>query len=197
MARRPDLEKFAVEHGLKIGTVADLIHYRLHNEPTVERVAECEMPTEFGDFRLVAYRDLLNRELHIALVKGELKPDEPVLVRVHLQNTLCDLFGNSRDCGWPLSDALRRIEQEGHGVAIVLRQQEDTENLIRHIKEYEMQDQGLNLPEKDKTDDLRTYGIGAQILIDLGVTHMRVLSAPKKMHALSGFGLDVVEYVNE
>ena len=197
MARRPDLEKFAAEHGLKMGTVADLIHYRLHNEPTVERVAECEMPTEYGDFRLVAYRDLLNRELHVALVKGELKPEEPALVRVHLQNTLCDLFGNKRDCGWPLSDALRRIEQEGQGVAVILRQQEDDENLIRHIKDYELQDQGVNLPEKEKTDDLRTYGIGAQILIDLGVTHMRVLSAPKKMHALSGFGLDVVEYVNE
>ncbi len=197
MARRPDLEKFAVEHGIKIGTVADLIHYRLHNEPTVERVAECAMPTEFGDFRLVAYRDLLNQELHMALVKGELKSEEPALVRVHLQNTLCDLFGNSRDCGWPLSDALRRIEQEGQGVVIILHQQESAEKLIRHIKEYEMQDQGLNLPEMEKTDDLRTYGIGAQILIDLGVTHMRVLSAPKKMHALSGFGLDVVEYVNE
>lgn len=197
MARRPDLEKFAAEHGLKMGTVADLIHYRLHNEPTVERVAECDMPTEFGDFRLVAYRDLLNHELHMALVKGELKAEEPALVRVHLQNTLCDLFGNRRDCGWPLSDALRRIEEEGQGVAIILRQQEDPEQLIRHIRDYELQDKGVNLPEQEKSDDLRTYGIGAQILIDLGVTHMRVLSAPKKMHALSGFGLDVVEYVND
>jgi len=197
MARRPDLEKYAAEHGLKIGTIADLINYRLQNEPTVERVAECAMPTEYGEFRLVAYRDLLNREMHLALVKGELKPEEPVLVRVHLQSTLCDLFGNQRDCGWPLSDALRRINEEGHGVAIILRQQENPEQLIRSIKDFEMEDRGVPLPEMEKSDDLRTYGIGAQILIDLGISHMRVLSAPKKMHALSGFGLDVVEYVHD
>lgn len=197
MARRPDLEKFAAEHGLKIGTVAALINYRLQNEPTVERVAECDMPTRFGDFRMVAYRDLLNHEMHLALVKGELKPQEPALVRVHLQNTLCDLFGNQRDCGWPLTDALQRINAEGQGVAIILRQKEDPEKLIRRVRDYEMQDSGVPLPEGEKSDDLRTYGIGAQILIDLGVSHMRVLSAPKKMHALSGFGLNVVEYVQE
>jgi 3,4-dihydroxy 2-butanone 4-phosphate synthase/GTP cyclohydrolase II len=197
MARRPDLEKFAAEHGIKIGTVADLINYRLKNEPTVERVSECAMPTEYGDFRLIAYRDLLNNEMHMALVKGELQPDEPALVRVHLQNSLCDLFGNHRDCGWPLADALRRINDEGKGVAIILRQQEDPEQMIRRIKDYEMEDKGVPVVEEEKSDDLRTYGIGAQILIDLGVSHMRVLSAPKKMHALSGFGLDVVEYVQD
>lgn len=197
MARRPDLEKFAAEHGIKIGTVADLINYRLKNEPTVERVSECHMPTRYGDFRLVAYRDLLNQEMHMALVKGELKTEQPALVRVHLQNTLCDLFGNERDCGWPLSDALRRINEEGQGVAIILRQQEQAESLLRRIKDYEMEDKGVPVAEAEKSDDLRTYGIGAQILIDLGVTHMRVLSAPKKMHALSGFGLDVVEYVHD
>ncbi|HEY9148958.1 MAG TPA: bifunctional 3,4-dihydroxy-2-butanone-4-phosphate synthase/GTP cyclohydrolase II [Gammaproteobacteria bacterium] len=197
MARRPDLEKFAAEHGIKIGTVADLINYRLKNEPTVERVSECSMPTRYGDFRLVAYRDLLNHEMHMALVKGELQPQQPTLVRVHLQNTLCDLFGNERDCGWPLGDALKRISDEGQGVAIILRQQEEAESLLRRIKDYEMQDKGVPVAEDEKSDDLRTYGIGAQILIDLGVSHMRVLSAPKKMHALSGFGLDVVEYVHE
>ncbi|MCW8829184.1 MAG: bifunctional 3,4-dihydroxy-2-butanone-4-phosphate synthase/GTP cyclohydrolase II [Gammaproteobacteria bacterium] len=197
MARRPDLEKFATEHGIKIGTVADLINYRLKNEPTVERVSECTMPTRYGEFRLVAYRDLLNHEMHMALVKGELDPQQPALVRVHLQNTLCDLFGNQRDCGWPLGDALRRINDEGQGVAIILRQQEEADALLRRIKDYEMQDKGVPVPEEEKSDDLRTYGIGAQILIDLGVSHMRVLSAPKKMHALSGFGLDVVEYVQD
>jgi 3,4-dihydroxy 2-butanone 4-phosphate synthase/GTP cyclohydrolase II len=197
MARRPDLEKFAAEHDIKIGTVADLINYRLKNEPTVERVSECRMPTRYGEFRLLAYRDLLNHEMHMALVKGELKPEEPALVRVHLQNTLCDLFGNERDCGWPLSDALQRINDEGQGVAIILRQHEEADSLLRRIKDYEMQDNGVPVPETEKSDDLRTYGIGAQILIDLGVSHMRVLSAPKKMHALSGFGLDVVEYVHD
>src|SRR5690554_2586648 len=108
MARRPDLEIFAKEHGLKMGTIADLIHYRLQNEPTVERVAECRMPTEFGEFRLVAYRDLLERELHLALVKGDIEPEESTLVRVHMQHTLCDLFGNQRDCGWPLRDVMAR-----------------------------------------------------------------------------------------
>ena len=198
MARRPDLEKFAKEHDLKIGTVADLIHYRLQNEPTVERVAECKMPTAYGDFRLVAYRDLLNQEMHMALVKGEIQADEPTLVRVHMPHTLCDLFGNQRgDCGWPLDDVLKRIEREGKGVVIILRQAEDSEMLINHIKEYEMMDQGVELPKKEKNADLRTYGIGAQILLDLDIHKMRVMSAPKKMHALSGFELEVVEYVEE
>ena len=197
MARRPDLEVFAKEHGLKIGTVADLIHYRLHNEPTVERVASCQMPTAHGEFRLYAYRDLLTRELHLALVKGEPVAEQPTLVRVHMQHTLCDLFGNQRDCGWPLGDALQRIEQEGQGVVIILRPQESTERMIRHIQDYEMEDKGVPMPEPEKSEDLRTYGIGAQILLDLGVSKMRVLSSPKKMHALSGFGLDVVEYIND
>ncbi|MBE0511080.1 MAG: 3,4-dihydroxy-2-butanone-4-phosphate synthase [Chromatiales bacterium] len=197
MARRPDLEVFAQEHGLKIGTVADLIHYRLHNEPTVERVSACAMPSAHGDFRLYAYRDLLTREMHLALVKGEIDPAQPTLVRVHMQNTLCDLFGNQRDCGWPLSDALQRISQEGQGVVVILRPQESSDALIRHIQDYEMADKGVPMPESEKSEDLRTYGIGAQILLDLGISQMRVLSTPKKMHALSGFGLDVVEYINE
>lgn len=197
MARRPDLEIFAAEHNIKIGTVADLIHYRLQNEPTVERVSECVMPTEHGEFRLVAYKDLLAHEVHLALVKGELNPERPAMVRVHLQNTLCDFFDNQRDCGWPLRDAMKRINDEGEGVVIVLRQQEDADKLLRHIKDYEMTDKGIPVPEKEKSDDLRTYGIGAQILIDLGVKKMKVLSSPKKMHALSGFELEVVEYVEE
>jgi 3,4-dihydroxy 2-butanone 4-phosphate synthase/GTP cyclohydrolase II len=196
MARRPDLEVFAKEHGLKMGTIADLIHYRLQNEPTVERVAECAMPTEFGEFRLVAYRDLLERELHLALVKGEMDAATPTLVRVHMQNTLCDLIANQRsDCGWPLHDAMRYISDKEHGVVIILRQQEDAEGLIRHIKDYQLEDEGVALPEQEKTEDLRTYGIGAQILLDLGVHKMRVMSSPKKMHGLSGFELEVVEYV--
>lgn len=198
MARRPDLETFAQTHGLKIGTVADLINYRLKNEPTVERVAVCDMPTAYGNFKLAAYRDLLNHEAHFALVKGDISDGAPVMVRVHLQQTLCDLFGNQRDdCGWPLSDALERIEKEGRGIAIILHQSEDAESMINHVKQYELLDGGNAQPTKARSDDLRTYGIGAQILIDQGVKHMRVMSAPKKMHALSGFGLDVVEYVSD
>ena len=197
MARRPDLEVFAKAHGIKIGTVADLIHYRLHNEPTVERVASCNMPTAHGDFQLLAYRDLLTHEMHLALVKGEFSPEQPTLVRVHMQSTLCDLFGNQRDCGWPLSDALQRIHEEGQGVVIILRPPESDERMIRQIQDYEMEDKGVPVPEPEKSEDLRTYGIGAQILLDLGIGKMRVLSSPKKMHALSGFGLDVVEYIND
>ncbi len=197
MARRPDLEKFAAEHDIKIGTVADLIHYRLQNEPTVERLSSCTMPTEHGEFKLYAYRDLLDQEVHLALVKGELSPEEPTMVRVHMQNTLCDLFDNQRDCGWPLRDAMARIAEEGKGVAIVLRQREVGDTLVRHIKDYEAQDQGIPVPDKEKSDDLRTYGIGAQILIDLGVKKMQVMSTPKKMHALSGFELEVVGYVEQ
>jgi len=197
MARRPDLEKFAAEHGIKIGTVADLIHYRLHSEPTVERVAECAMPTRYGDFRLYAYRDLLNHEMHLALVKGELKSDEPALVRVHLQDTLCDLFGNERDCGRTLENALRHIEEAGQGVVIILRREEKVDDLLRRVMDYELEDKGVPVGETERGDDLRTYGIGAQILIDLGVSHMRIIGTPRKMHALSGFELDVVEYIND
>ncbi len=200
MARRPDLEVFAKEHDLKLGTIADLINYRLQNEPTVERVAECKMPTAHGEFTLVAYRDQLDQAMHLALVKGEVGGDKPTLVRVHLQHDLCDLFGNRRGGGWPLGDALERINTEGAGVAVILRQQESSDSLLRQVLEYQLEDQGGTVSQADKPkggDDLRTYGIGAQILLDLGIKHMRVMSAPRKMHALSGFGLDVVEYISE
>ena len=197
MARRPDLQGFAEQPGPKMGTIADLIHYRLQNEPSVERVAECVMPTEFGEFHLVAYRDLIEREMHFALVKGDIDGEQPTLVRVHMQATLCDLFGNLRsDCGWPLRGALEYIAQQGSGVVVVLRQQESAEELIRHIKDYQMEDEGVSLPRQGKGADLRTYGIGAQILLDLGVRRMRVMSSPKRMHGLPGFGLEVVEYIS-
>jgi 3,4-dihydroxy 2-butanone 4-phosphate synthase/GTP cyclohydrolase II len=197
MARRPDLEKFAAQHGLKIGTIADLIDYRLKNEHNLERVAECHMPTEQGDFRLVAYRDLIGQGLHMALVKGEFGPEDEVLVRVHMQNTLCDIFDNRRsDCGWPLADALSRIEAAGRGVAVILCQEESVSSLIQRVQNYQREDEGTEIPKQERREDLRTYGIGAQILKDLGVHKMRVMSSPKRMHALSGFGLEVVEYVS-
>jgi 3,4-dihydroxy 2-butanone 4-phosphate synthase/GTP cyclohydrolase II len=196
MARRPDLEAFAKEHGLKIGTIADLIEYRMRNEKTVERAAVCDMPTRYGDFRLYAYRNSIDRQVHLALVKGDLDPKHPVRVRVHVENTLCDIFGSQRaDCGWPLRDAMKRIADEGQGVVIILRLAEESDTLVSHIRQYSEQDQGHDLPRYEPGEDLRTFGIGAQILTDLGIKKMRVLSAPKKMHALSGFGLEVVEYV--
>lgn len=197
MARRADLEKFAEKHDLKIGTIADLIDYRLKNEHNLERVSECQMPTQQGEFRMVAYKDLIGHGLHLALVKGHFTVDDEVLVRVHMRNTLCDLFGNTRnDCGWPLDDALRRIEEAGQGVAVILSQEESVPTLIQRIQNYQREDQGGELPRHDHSEDLRTYGIGAQILKDLGVHKMRVMSSPKRMHALSGFGLEVVEYIS-
>ena len=198
MARRPDLEVFAKEHGLKIGTIADLIEYRLQNEKTIEHVARCEMPTEFGNFHMHAYRNIIDGQVHLALVKGELEAGEPTLVRVHVENSLCDIFANKRqDCGWPLHDALQRIADEGKGVVIILRLSDESDAIVSRIQHYQLQDEGLDLPRSDAGTDLRTFGIGAQILTDLGVTKMRVLRAPKKMHGLSGFGLEVVEYVHD
>ena len=197
MARRPDLEKFATEHNIKIGTIADLIEYRMLNEKTVERMASSRMPTEFGEFKLHAYRNVIDNQVHLALVKGDLEPGQPTLVRVHVENSLCDIFGSQRDdCGWPLRDALKRIAEEGHGVVIILRLADESDVIINRIRHYAEVDKGIDQPRAESGSDLRTFGIGAQILTELGVHKMRVLSAPKKFHGLSGFGLEVVEYVH-
>ena len=198
MARRPDLEGFAREHGLKIGTIADLIHYRTLHEKTVERVGECDLPTQYGGLRLIAYQDTIDNAVHYALIKGKLNPDEPILVRVHLQDSLCDLTGSRRsDCGWPLGAALQRIAEQESGVVVILRQREEAKELLRRIQDYQARDDGEDLPSREKVADLRTYGLGAQILSDLGVRRMRVMSAPRKMHAISGFGLEVTEYISQ
>lgn len=195
MARRPDLEKFAHEHGIKMGTIADLIHYRIENEKTIERVAESELPTEYGDFHLIAYEDGIDKDVHLALVHGEVDFSASVLVRVHVQGTLCDLLGaTTGDCGWPLRRALQRVAKEGAGVIIVLGKPESPRHLVSRIRNYASGEQPAEQPHRLR-EDLRTYGIGAQILADLGVRKMRVLSAPKKMHGITGFGLEVTEYV--
>lgn len=196
MARRPDLEAFAACHGLKLGTVADLIRYRLAHEHSVERAAECALPTKQGMFRLLAYQDLVGGQLHLALVKGEIHREEAILVRVHMADTLCDILEVRRsDCGWPLRDALSRIAQAGAGVVIILRKQEYSSELLQRIRGYQLEDQGVRLPQPEAGSDLRTYGIGAQILLDLGVGKMRIMGAPRRMHGLAGFGLEVTEYV--
>jgi 3,4-dihydroxy 2-butanone 4-phosphate synthase/GTP cyclohydrolase II len=198
MARRPDLEVFAREHGLKIGTIADLIHYRLRNETTVERVNECNLPTEYGDFRLIAYQDMIDNELHLALVKGDITPQHPPLVRVHMQNTLCDLFGPTHaGCGWPLRSVMRQIAESGQGVIIILRNHDTPREIAQRITDLQLHDRDDEVPSRQQEGDrvLRTYGVGAQILMDLGVHKMRVMSAPKSLHGLSGFDLEVVEYV--
>ena len=198
MARRPDLERFAETHGLKLGTIADLIKYRMLNEKTVERAGECRLPTEFGEFRLVAFRARTDDRIHYALVAGAIEPDSPTLVRVHVHDSLYDLTGSlRRDAGWPIGDALRRVAAEGSGVVVVLRPPEPANEIIARIDSYRREDAGEPLPQPDPGTDLRTFGLGAQILADLGIRRMRVLSAPKRLHALSGFGLEVVEYVDE
>jgi 3,4-dihydroxy 2-butanone 4-phosphate synthase/GTP cyclohydrolase II len=197
MARRSDLEKFAEEFGLKIGTIADLIHYRVRNETTIERVSECNFPTQFGDFRLVAYQDMVDNELHLALVKGHPNADRPVLVRVHMQNSLCDLFeAKFSDCGWPLRNAMTMIGKEDEGVIVVLRNHDTAREIVQRMIDMQaIDDSQKKFVKRDNSKELRTYGVGAQILSDLGVRKMRVLSAPKSIHALSGFDMEVTEYV--
>jgi len=196
MARRPQLEVFAREHGLRIGSIADLIRYRLQHEMSVERIGEQQVETEFGPFRLLTYEDHVNRNVHLALVRGEPGGDEPPLVRVHVQDTLGDVLGiRSPELGWPFRSAVRHIAGAGTGVVLLLRYDESPRALARAIRELG-RSTGAGREERDGAAVLRTYGTGAQILRDLGVSRMRVLSAPKQMHGISGFGLEVVEYVD-
>ncbi len=197
MARRPDLEVFAEKHGLKIGTIADLIQYRVQNETTIERVSECHFPTEFGDFRMVAYQDMVDNELHLALVRGRPSPDRPTLVRVHMQNSLCDLFeAKSGECGWPLRSAMQKVGASEEGVIVVLRNHDTAREIVQRMMECQAHGgPHQRYQKKDNGKELRTYGVGAQILSDLGVRKMRVLSAPKSIHALSGFDMEVTEYI--
>jgi 3,4-dihydroxy 2-butanone 4-phosphate synthase/GTP cyclohydrolase II len=196
MARRPQLENFAREHGLKIGTIADLIRYRLQHEESVARIAEHTVDTEFGAFRLVAYEDHVSRNVHLALIKGDLTRPEPPLVRVHVQDTLGDVVGvRSAELGWPLRSAMEQIAQAGHGVVVLLHYGESPRELLAAFQSLGRL-AGAERQESPGGQVLRNYGTGAQILRDLGVHRMRVLSAPKQMHGLSGFGLEVVEYVD-
>ncbi|MEN9501803.1 MAG: 3,4-dihydroxy-2-butanone-4-phosphate synthase [Pseudomonadota bacterium] len=196
MARRPDLEIFAEKHGLKMGTIEDLIRYRVQNEKTVERVYTKTVETEFGIFQLVAYQELARGNVHLALVKGEIAPQDAVMVRVHLENELFDALsviepGRS----WPLRQAMKRINEVGQGIVVILRDPAQKQDLLAQLKGFESK-----LAVADNTAspaELKTYGIGAQILADLGVRRMRVMSAPKRFHGIGGFGLEIVDYVQE
>jgi 3,4-dihydroxy 2-butanone 4-phosphate synthase/GTP cyclohydrolase II len=180
---------------LKIGTIADLIEYRLRTEESVEVIAETDVETEFGAFRLLCFEDHVNRAVHLALVRGKLDAKKPTLVRVHRQDTLSDVLGlHDRTLHRPLRDALALIAREGQGVAVILRPEDSARDLVKSVQAL-----GPGEPElavrRDRRMDFRTFGVGAQILRALGVRRMRVVGAPKHMHALSGFGLEVVEYV--
>ncbi|MCH7555006.1 MAG: 3,4-dihydroxy-2-butanone-4-phosphate synthase [Proteobacteria bacterium] len=195
MARRPDLEIFARKHDIKIGTIADLIRYRLEMEHNVERISEKVIETAFGEFTMVCYDDHVNRAVHVALVKGDLGKDVTPLVRVHIQDTLGDVIVvQSPSLGWPLSSAIKRIAEEEAGVIVLLRDQESSKHFMDTVETLgQPRDELENRRSGDSV--LRTYGIGAQILRDLGLTKIRVLSAPKHMYAISGFDLEITEYV--
>lgn len=194
MARRPELEAFAAEHGLKIGTIADLIRYRLENERTVECLSTHEVQTDFGPFTMHTYRDTIENRIHLAMLRGDPSAHDDMLVRVHMQNPLSDALGIHRDdFGLPVRYAMQEIDRRGAGLLLMLGSNNDDDTLLRRIQSQPEPD---ILPTGDnrQSRELRTYGIGAQIIADLGIRRMRVLSAPTRMSGLSGFGLEVVGY---
>lgn len=225
MARRPDLEAFARAHNLKIGTIAELIRYRLRNERSVERISEQSVQTEFGEFRLFLYEDHVNRDVHLALTHGPIGESSIPLVRVHIADTLRDLLGvQGSSRAWTLRAAMDRIAQAGSGVIVILRDRESPRDLVEAARTLSganpaaasagsanpapVSQAGANTgsagpsgpgPEAPQAGGavLRTYGVGAQILKDLGIRRMRVLSAPKQIHGISAFDLEIESYVGE
>ncbi len=196
MARRSDLEAFAKTHQLKIGTIADLISYRLENEMTVKELARCDFPTDYGDFQLHSFEDTVNSQVHLALVYGDIQPEEETLVRVHMADPLGDLLGSVRDPShWPLPEVMKKIQQAGKGVLVVLRQPEQNKQLAAKIARYQHEDQSDSSLPAHSGWDLRTFGVGAQILSELGVKKMRVIGTPTKLTGVSGFGLELTGYL--
>jgi len=197
MARRPDLDQFAKKHGLRIVTVADIIAYRMRNESFVHKEAETVLPTPSGEFRAIAFINELDNSEHLALVKGEITPNKDILVRVHSECLTGDVFGSYRcDCGDQLQKALKMIDQEGLGVVVYLRQEGRGIGFANKLKAYALQDKGFDTVEANEElgfkPDLRDYGVGAQILVALGVKRMRIMTNnPKKMVGLDGYGLTV------
>ena len=194
MARRPELERFADKHDIKLGTIADLIAYRFANEKTIQKLGEKTVKTAYGEFKLISYQDEFDSNVHFAMVRGDIKPSDHVLVRVHVPDTFSDLLhlDNRR---WPLSKAMAKIAEEG-GVLVVLSNNETKDSVLNSAKK--LYDDDAKAQEQAFKFQFHQVGIGSQILADLGVTHMRLLTASdRRYHALSGFGLDVVEYVSE
>ncbi|MBT8048796.1 MAG: 3,4-dihydroxy-2-butanone-4-phosphate synthase [Xanthomonadales bacterium] len=196
MARRPELEEFARVHELKIGTIADLIHYRMQTEKSIDHISTHQVDTDYGSFTLHTYRDQIEDRLHLALIRGEACPDEPFLVRVHVQNPLSDVLSIHRsDFGMPLRTALAQIDAAGSGLVLVLGADKDDDEILRQIQQKPAPAFEPNGDNRNSRE-LRTYGIGAQIIADLGVRKMRVLSAPWKLTGLAGFGLEVEAYID-
>jgi 3,4-dihydroxy 2-butanone 4-phosphate synthase / GTP cyclohydrolase II len=202
MARMPDLEIFAHEHNFKIVTIADLIDYRMQNESLIRRMAEATIPTNFGgDFKIIVYENDADDWQHIALVKGEIKEEDEVLVRVHSECLTGDLFGSKRcDCGDQLHRAMTMVEKEGKGVIVYMRQEGRGIGLVNKLKAYALQEKGKDTVEANIAlgfkADLRDYGIGAQILVDLGVRKMRLMTNnPKKIVGLEGYGIEITQRI--
>ncbi|MEE8430882.1 MAG: bifunctional 3,4-dihydroxy-2-butanone-4-phosphate synthase/GTP cyclohydrolase II [Candidatus Desulfatibia sp.] len=203
MARMPALEKFSEKHGIGICTIADLIEYRMRTESFVKRAAQTIIPTSIaGEFKVIVYENDIDDLLHVAMIKGDIDPEKPALVRVHSECLTGDIFGSLRcDCGEQLQAALEMIDHEGCGVFLYIRQEGRGIGLVNKIKAYALQEQGLDTVEANEKlgfkPDMRNYGIGAQILVDIGVKKMKLITNnPKKMVGLEGYGLSVVEQVS-
>ena len=195
MARRPDLEKFAEKHKIKIGTIVDLIHYRIANEHTVTKISSAKMETKFGEFNVHTYKDSISGSLHLAFTQGEITADKPLMVRVHIPNTvrdICEVYNSSRT-SWSFGDALKKIAEEGNGVAVLLSGEDYGQSMEQNIANILTDGSEANQTNRGGSD--LTIGTGSQILRDLGVGQMRLLSFPAKFNAISGFDLEVVEFV--
>ena len=197
MARRPDLIEFSKRHDIKIGTIADLIRYRVSNEQSIERISEQEVETEFGKFKLLTFEDHINREVHFALVKGNITDQSNPLVRVHVENSLRDSIGiEHRSLGWPMKSALKQLAKEEDAILVALCYSSQPKEFLEMVKAIQTEDD-RDEEVQAESSVLRTYGTGSQILREIGVKRMRVLSEPKIMQAISGFDLEITEYIDK